>query len=675
MIRPQPWRARLRPSRRSGATPAVAALLPRPIPTLLFLLLLAGCRPSEVPVPAPGGTTPASAPTAPATAAPRLLEDVTRQLGIDFVNDSGAQGRYLMWEQMASGVALLDFDNDERLDLYFVQCGGPDSASRNRLYHQEPDGRFTDVSRDSGVDVAGWGMGAFAGDVNNDALPDLVVTEYGAARLFLNRGGGRFEEITRTAGIDNPRWATAASFLDFDRDGWLDFTVVNYLDYDPARDCRDHTGAPEYCGPQDFPGTVTRLYRNRGPLPGGQVAFEDVTVRSGIVRATGPGLGVLCADLTGDRQPDIFVTDDGKPNRLFVNRGDGSFVDEAAQRGIAYNAMGATAGNMGVAPGDVNGDGLLDVFVTHLTHEQHAFWIQGPRGLFQDRAVDAGLVNPRWRGTGFGAVLADLDLDGSLDLAFVNGRVLRGTDPGERLPGLHPLWQPYAQRYQLFLNDGRGRFREISEANPDFSGHAGVGRGLAMGDLDNDGDLDLVATCTGGPAQVFRNLAPRTGHWLTVRTVEPALGGRDALGAEIRVAAGGRTWWRLVQPATSFLSSHDPRAHFGLGAAVRLDWIRVTWPDGAEESFPGGPADRHVTLRKGTGTAVTPDESGPPAPPAPPERAGVPALPPVDGARASRPLRAGSGGPVPFMGPGAERAVRANDLPRFAAPPLWMAAG
>lgn len=531
----------------------------------------------------------------------RVFEDATARLGVEFVHDSGARGEYVMWEQMASGVALLDFDRDDRLDLYLVQCGGPSSRSHNRLYRQDSDGRFRDVSAGSGLDVTGWGMGAYAGDVDNDGFPDLVVTEYGATRLFLNRGGARFEEVTRASGIDNPRWATAASFLDIDRDGWLDLAVVNYLDYDPARKCRDQTGAREYCGPQDFPGLASRLYRNRGRQPNGDVVFEDITVSAGMARAIGPGLGLLGADLTGDDWPDLLIADDGKPNRFFVNQRDGTFVDEAAQRGLAFNAMGATAGNMGIGVGDVNADGLFDVFVTHLTHEQHSIWIQGPPGLFQDRVSESGLVNPRWRGTGFGAVVADLDRDGAEDLAFVNGRVLRGEDAGERLPGLHPLWHPYAQRNQLFLNDGKGRFRDVSEGEPDFCGMAGVGRGLAMGDLDNDGDLDLVATSTGGPVRILTNVGRPRGHGLTVRAVDPSAGGRDAIGAMIEVVAAGRSWWRLVQPATSFLSSHDPRASFGLGGVDRCDAIRVRWPDGTREAFEGGPTDRQVVVRKGTG--------------------------------------------------------------------------
>jgi hypothetical protein len=348
-------------------------------------------------------------------------------------------------------------------------------------------------------------------------------------------------------------------------------------------------------------GSATRLFRNLGQGASPGPRFEDVTVSSGVALKTGSSLGVFCADFDGDRWPDLFITDDGQPNRLFINRRNGTFAEEAALRGIAYNALGCTAANMGIAVGDVDGDGSFDLFVTHLIWEQHALWRQGPRGLFQDQSGALGLANPRWRGTAFGTVMADFDCDGAVDIALVNGLIKRGSDPGPFLAGMNPFWFPYAQRRQLFANDGQGRFRDVSEANPAFCGAAAVGRGLACGDLDNDGAMDLLVVNTGAPAQLFRNVAARRGHWLGVRAVDPAHGGRDAHGAEITVEAAGRRWWRLVQPGYSFLVSNDPRAHFGLGTAATVDRIRVVWPEGEEETFAGGPADRFLVLEKGRG--------------------------------------------------------------------------
>ena len=508
-----------------------------------------------------------------------------------------------MPEHIGSGAALFDYDDDGRLDIYLVQCGGTNSGARNQLFHQEDNGTFRNVSSGSGLDVDGVCMGATCGDVNNDGLTDVFLTEYGRVGLFLNHGGGRFEDATAPAGIDNGRWATAASFVDYDRDGWLDIVVGNYVDYNPTQKAFDPAGLPDFTGPQNFGTTVSRLFHNRGAVAGkGQVAFEDVTIASGFSQAQGKALGILCADFTGDRWPDIFVSDDGVPNRLYVNQHNGTFKDEALVRGLAYNAMGTTAGNMGIGLGDVNSDGLFDLFITHLGFEQHALWVQGPRGLFQDQIALAGLATPKLRGTGFGTVLADFDLDGWDDLALINGSIRRGSaHPGIPLPGLIPFWFPYAQHYQLFVNDGKGRLVDVSADNQAFCGFLGVGRGLAYGDVDNDGAIDLLVVCSGGPVQLFHSVAKRRGHWLGVRALDPAVGNRDAIGTEITVETPGRRWWRLIQPSTSFLVSNDPRALFGLGAAERYSGIHVLWPDGTEEHFPGGATDQHVIVSKGKG--------------------------------------------------------------------------
>jgi hypothetical protein len=532
------------------------------------------------------------------------FEEITERSGLHFIHDTGPTGRYLVPEQMGSGAALFDYDQDGRLDIYLVQNAGTNSRSPNRLFHQQPDGRFQDVSAGSGLDVAGSGMGVAVADVNNDGRPDVLLTEYGAVRLFVNQGAGRFADVTVAAGLENPRWATSAAFFDYDRDGWLDLVVANYLDYDPSLQCTDAKGAPEFCGPHGFPGLVTKLFHNLGATNATSPLFEDVTVSSGLAKATGPALGVLCVDFDGDHWPDIFLADDGRPNRLFINQRNGGFTEEGVVRGVAFNAMGQTAGNMGIAIGDVDGDGAFDLFVTHLAEEHHALWQQQARGFFQDRTGPSGLAQQGWRGTGFGAVFADFDLDGALDLAFVNGRVKRGQETAPLAPGVQSFWAPYAQRSQLFVGDGRGGFRDVARVNPAFCGRATVGRGLACGDLDNDGAVDLLVTSTGGPAQLFRNVAPRRGHWLVVRAIDPARGGRDAYGAEITVRAGGRRWWRLANPGSSYLSSSDPRVHFGLGPADAVEGVEVLWPDGTEESFPGGAVDRFLILQKGTGRSA-----------------------------------------------------------------------
>jgi hypothetical protein len=317
-----------------------------------------------------------------------------------------------------------------------------------------------------------------------------------------------------------------------------------------------------------------------------------------LAESPGPGLGVVCADFNDDGWDDIFVANDQEPNRLWINQKNGKYIDEALTRGVAINALGKAGASMGTAWGDVDGDRLMDLFVTKLDVETHTLWRQGPAGLFKDDTVAVGLATAP-RSTGFGTLLADFDLDGDLDLAYVNGRVLaRAPVENDRLPA---FWRPYAEPNALFENDGKGRFHLIADDNPDLCGLPEVARSLCAGDIDNDGDMDLLATTTAGPARLYRNVAARKGHWLIVRAIDPQLQ-RDAYGAIVACKAGTRVVQRLVNPGTSYQCSHDPRAHFGLGDAERFDELRVRWPDGAWEVFPGGDADRLVTLRKGEGT-------------------------------------------------------------------------
>jgi hypothetical protein len=534
-------------------------------------------------------------------AQPPWLADVTQEVGIDFTHDPGPiDGAYFMPQSMGSGAALIDLEGDGRLGIYLLQNGGPGSGSKNRLFRQLPGGRFEDISAGSGLDFAGYGMGVAVGDVDNDGLPDVYVSEYNGGRLFLNRGRGRFEEM-RASGLEEQTWGTAVSFFDYDKDGWLDLVIVNYVTLNPAFACPSFGGGGrDYCHPSNFKGTLTRLYRNRGRnAHGAWLGFEERTQAAGLAGATGPGLGVMCADFDGDGWPDIFVANDSKANHLWINQKDGTFREEAVRRGLAFNMGGEAQANMGVAYGDLDGSGLPSLFVTHLTSEYPGMWQQGPRGLFEERAAAAGLTKMGWRGTGFGTVLADLNHDGALDLAMVNGRVNRVG------AATVPHWLAYAERNQLLANEGAGKFRDISNDNPALCGEPNVGRGLAVGDLDGDGALDLLVTAIGGKARVLRNVAPKRGHWLMVRAIDPALK-RDAIGAEVRVVAGARRWQRLIQPSQSYLCSNDPRAHFGLGAVEHVDAIEVLWPGPgtAEEIFKCPSIDRFIEVRRGKGQTV-----------------------------------------------------------------------
>jgi hypothetical protein len=528
---------------------------------------------------------------------PPWFLDWTAEKGLHFQHDAGPPpGQYFMPQMIGSGAALFDFNGDGRLDIYLLQNGGA-NGKRSRLYQQLDDGRFKDVSDGSGLDIAGHNMGVAVADINNDGRPDVLVTQYTGIKLFVNQGNGRFRDVTDKAGLHNPSWGASAAFVDYDRDGWLDLVVVNYVSYDPSLPCRGLSGIPDYCPPRAFSGSITRLFHNLGAKELSR--FDDVTVKSGLGRLTGPGLGVLCADFDGDGWPDIFIADDGEANRLWINQRNGTFKEEAVARGVAYNAMGHAEAGMGVAMGDVDGDGLFDLYVTHLTEESNRLWKQEPRGLFRDRTASVGLVQGRWHGTGFGTVLGDFNLDGALDLAIANGRVSKALHGAN--DALGPHWGLYAERNQLFVNDGSGHFRDISPSNPDLCATANIARGLAYGDLDNDGKLDLLITTVAGPARLYHNVVSQSGHWLSVRALDPEHGERDAVGAEVRVHAGKRSWLRWINPAASFLCSNDPRAHFGLGPAAQVDDITILWPDGSRETFPGGKADRQLTLRKGKG--------------------------------------------------------------------------
>jgi hypothetical protein len=542
-------------------------------------------------------TEPTSPPAAPG--APAWFEDVTDAVGLNFTHDCGPTGTYFMPQSMYGGAAVFDADGDGRLDILFLQGAGPNTGVGNRLYLQTPDGKFRDASAGSGLDFDGYNVGVAIGDIDNDGRPDVLITQFVGARLLHNEGGGKFRDITAEAGIANPHWGASAAFVDYDRDGRLDLIIVNYLDYDKSWPCTGSDNAKEFCGPRTFPGTVPRLFHNLGPGDGKVVRFADVTVSAGLATKAAPGLGVYAADLTGDGWPDLFVTNDGTPNHLWVNQRDGTFKNEATSRGIALTANGLPFANMGIAAADYYGDGFIDFFVTHLGNETHTLWRQGPGGMFRDRTQESQVLRTAWRGTGFGAVAADFDRDGWPDIAYVNGRVHREPvlPEANHLPA---FWQPYAERNQLLRNTGKGVFEDVSCAQPVFCGRANVGRGLVLWDFDNDGRPDLLVVSTGDRARLYRNVAPG-GHWLGVRVTDPTRGNRDLLGSVVRVTAGDRTWVQVAQSAHSYLCANDPRPLFGLGGATTYDRIEVEWPDGTRDRFRGGPVDRWITLTPGSG--------------------------------------------------------------------------
>jgi hypothetical protein len=551
-----------------------------------------------------------------AVESPPLFEDVTATAGLSFQHWCGDSGKYFFPEVVGSGVALLDYDRDGKLDIFLVQ-GMPVPAAKDRpvpddvsptsrLYRQAAGGSFTDVTREAGLeDPQPFGIGVAVGDVNNDGWPDLFVSKYGADRLYLNRQG-KFEDVTATAGIDNPRWGTSACFFDYDRDGWLDLFVANYVDYFPSQRCITPSGVEDYCNPQRFGNVPAKLFRNVSGEDSdsgdasGEVRFRDVSFETGIDSKSGAGFGVVPADFSGDGLVDLFVANDMSANFLWVNNQGTGFRDEAVQVGAAYNAAGKPQANMGIACGDVDGDGRNDLFITHINGEYSTLYLQVASGIFEDRTSAAGLAVATFNSTGFGTALADLDLDGDLDLLMGNGRVLRPV--GVLAPARQAdFWKAYAQSNKLFLGGGDGVFTEVASAQDAFLAGARVTRALATGDIDDDGDLDVITTEVNGPARLLLNVANRRGNWLLVRAVDPRYGERDAYGSTVTVFAAKSRWSRDINPATSYLASCDPRAHFGLGAATQYDRIEVRWFDGQTETFAGSSTNQSITLRRGEG--------------------------------------------------------------------------
>jgi hypothetical protein len=531
---------------------------------------------------------------------PDPFVDRTAELGVDVTHVNGATGELLLPEVIGAGGALFDCDNDGDLDLFVVQGGpvpgatvaaGPPPTSR--LFRNDADPatrtrRFTDVTARSGLGVAGYGMGATVGDYDSDGWLDLYVTYLGSNRMFRNNGDGTFTDRTSATRTDDPRWSTGATFFDYDRDGWLDLFVVNYVTFgrDLKRACFAASSARDYCNPSVYPPSTASLFHNNG-----NGTFTDVSARAGLPRASGRGLGVLAADVDGDGWTDVYVANDGDPNHLWLNqRGSGAFTEEALLAGVALNRTGQPQGSMGVDLGDADGDGDEDLFVTNLDNEGNTFYRNQGRGLFEDRTVEAGLF--KLGSTGFGTRLVDYDNDGWLDVVVANGAV-------RHLTAQQQAGDPYPlkQRNQLFHNDAGRRFVEVTDRAGAAFAPLRVSRGLAAGDLDNDGATDLVIFANSGPVRVLMNEAARGRHWLGVRVLDER--GRDALGAVVEVARGKNRLVRRVHVDGSYAVASDPRVVVGLGADAGVQTVQVRWPGGRAESFGALAADRYWTLQPG----------------------------------------------------------------------------
>jgi hypothetical protein len=529
-----------------------------------------------------------------------LYVDVTAQAGLDFVHVNGATGELLLPEVIGAGGALFDFDNDGDLDLFAIQGaalrpGSKDAAvPRSRLYRNDlsaegrPRFRLTDVTERSGIVATGYGMGAATGDFDNDGWIDLYVTNLGSNQLFRNNGNSTFTDVTALAGADDPRWSTSATFFDYDRDGWLDLLVANYVNFrvDMKRGCFSAGSARDYCNPAVYDPAPDRLFRNNK-----DGTFSDVTARSGIGRASGRGLGVLASDFNRDGWTDLYVANDGDANHLWINQsGSGVFKDDALLAGVAVNRMGQPQGSMGIDAADVDRDGDEDLFVTNLDNEGNTLYLNVGGGLYEDRTSEFGLFKLGF--TGFGTRFIDYDNDGWLDLVVVNGAV-------RHLSGQLQKGDPYPlkQRSQLFRNDRGRRFEDVSEsAGPAFA-QLQVSRGTATGDLDNDGDTDIVVFNNSGPARVLLNEVGNRRHWLGIRAIDSRYQ-RDAVQSRVELV-GHRGTTRSVQTDGSYCVANDPRVLFGLGSESVVQVVRVQWAGGQVEEFRNLAIDRYWVLESG----------------------------------------------------------------------------
>jgi hypothetical protein len=541
--------------------------------------------------------------------------DQAEATGLRFVHFNGMSGDYHFPEMIPAGVGLFDYDNDGDLDAYFVQgrmLGDgkaldaalfpptPPGIPTGRLYRNDlrvgEDGartlEFTDVTAQSGIDAGAYGMGIATGDIDNDGWVDLYLTNYGPNQLLRNNGDGTFTDVSNQSGTDDSAWGVSASFLDYDRDGWIDLYVGNYVQYDTNanQQCTGLTGMRDYCTPEMYAPQPDRLFRNQG-----QGRFIDVTGTALVGGAPfGPALGVSTADFTNDGWTDIYVTNDGRENLLWINQGDGTFENMGPLSGSSVNVSGEPEGSMGVDAGDFDNDGDDDLLVTHLPAEGNNLYVNNGKGLFEDLSVSSGVGLLSLRHTGFGTAFLDFDNDGWLDIIALNGAI-------EAIRGRPDDPFPYGERNLLFRNLHDGRFSDVTDqAGPVFE-LLETSRGAAFGDIDNDGDTDALVSNVNAPARLLINHIGHRNHWVGL-SLANRTSPHDVLGARIEVIRSDQpTLWRRARADGSYASAHDPRVVVGLGDSSTPPTVRVHWPGGDVDEWPGLALDRWTTLTQGDG--------------------------------------------------------------------------
>jgi hypothetical protein len=599
---------------------------------LLALVSVADCRNARS-----DGRPPTPAAASPQNQDQEWFTDRAADAGLDFVHFNGMSGELYYSEIMAPGVGLLDYDNDGDLDVFLVQGQmlgtgkavgqalfpprGP-SPLEGRLYRNDlvvhADGtrtlRFTDVTEASGIKARGYGMGVTAGDFNNDGCVDLFITNLGPDQLLRNNCDGSFTDVSNVAFIGGsnvvgaphasplqrpePSWSVSASFLDFDRDGWLDLFVGHYVSYSIETNirCFLQSGGPNYCPPQVYRAQPSKLYHNNR-----DGTFTDVTAAAGMATEFGPTLGVSTADFNGDGWIDIYVANDGQPNQLWINQHDGTFKNTGLLSGTAIGDEGKAKSSMGVDAGDFDNDGDEDLIVTTLSGQGSDVYVNNGAGVFEEQSARTGIRAPSLPLTGFGVGWMDLDNDGWLDILSVNGAVTRDPQRPKELFSLQ-------QRKQLLRNLGNGRFEDVTARAGAAFQLSDVGRGAAFGDIDNDGDTDVIVASDAGPVRLLINNIGSRNHWMGLRLASmpvpqsAARSGRDMLGARAGIMRkDGVTLWRRARSDGSYASASDPRVLAGLGSSAAALTVKVLWPSGRIEEFANVAVDRYTTLTEGGG--------------------------------------------------------------------------
>jgi enediyne biosynthesis protein E4 len=526
------------------------------------------------------------------------FRDVTQQAGIRFVHNNGAFGKKYLPETMGPGVAFIDYDNDGWPDIFLVNGmdwpGHGQKHSTPKLYHNNHDGTFTDVTHKAGLDVELFGMGVAVGDYDNDGYDDLFVTAYGQNRLFHNNGNGTFTDVTQKAGLQGPKeFSTSAAWVDYDKDGHLDLVVGNYVQWTPETDlyCTLDGKSKSYCTPESYKGTAVRLWHNRG-----SGTFEDVTQKAGLGDATSKTLGIAMLDYDNDGWPDLLFSNDTQPNKLYRNNGNGTFTEKAVVAGVAFSEDGVARAGMGVDAADYDHSGYASVLITNFANQMISLYHNEGKGLFVDEAPRSEIGRASLLTLGFGCFFFDYDLDGWPDVLIANGHI--DADIQRVQANVK-----YAMPPHLFRNAGTGKFQEVTKSlGPSFASPR-VGRGAAYADIDNDGRLDLLLSTNGGPVYLFRNEAQ--GAAAANRSLRIKLLGtksnRDGIGAVVKLTAGGETQTEMLRSGSSYLSASELVLTFGLGPRDKADAIDIRWPSGQVDRLSAVPAGATFTVTEGKG--------------------------------------------------------------------------